>query len=103
MSESGDASPETSRAVFGPVLPLYLDLDEVHVLEVAVAMLAQVDGDIVAGHAGRWFSDTSRADQVAATARDRLPLLSSLSTALAEHRMALERVLEAMRGDQDPG
>jgi hypothetical protein len=86
-----DASPGASGAIYGPVLPLYLNRDEVHILEVAVGLLVQVDSDIVAGHGDRWFMDMARADQVAATARDRLPVLSSLATALAEHRMALDR------------
>lgn len=75
------------------VMPLYLNAEETKVLLVAVGLAINMDSEILLGEESA-ASHTSRGDQVKAAARERLPVLRSLRTALAEHGMALEHTEE---------
>ena len=75
-----------------PVLPLYLNHDEVDVLGLALAALRYYDERVLAAPPDERFGpELPRADQVHAAARQRAPLAASLRTALAELAAALER------------
>src|SRR5882672_6865237 len=93
-----------SGAAMTTSVPLYLNLTETKVLAVAVGLQITVDSRIVLDeenaeaiteHYGA--AGTARGDQVRAAARQRLPVLRSLRTALTEHGMSLER----MQGGED--
>ncbi len=85
----------------GPVAPLYLNLEEVTQLEVAIGLLFRLshhmvsdDAQALAGLILEWKEGpgaVSRLDQTLAHARDRLPILRSLATALAELTTELQR------------
>jgi hypothetical protein len=82
------------------VLPLYLNLDETRALAVAVGVQIQIDSTVVLNEemmdeeiAQRYRPEgTTRADQVLAAARQRLPVLRNLQTALLEHGETLDRM-----------
>jgi hypothetical protein len=84
------------------VLPLYLNLDETRVLALTVEMCLRLDSSVLLNEdvqkqaeevikSREGAAGVARADQVLAKARERLPILRSLQTALAEHGDALER------------
>jgi hypothetical protein len=84
------------------VLPLYLNLDETRVLVVAVDIMLRLDSSVILNEdvqqmaeevirAREGMSGVARADQALAAARERVPILRSLRTALVEHGETLER------------
>ena len=80
-------------------LPLYLTLRETEVLAVAVGFLLYFDDavrampDEVKARLGEreGLAGIARADRTQAAMRERLPVLLSLATALAEHGETLRR------------
>jgi hypothetical protein len=91
----------------GPVTPLYLNREEALVLAEAVSLFMRLSSHMVdestqtlATEILRWKegdASVARMDQVLARARERLPLLTSLQTALLELGDTLDR--EAGHGD----
>lgn len=85
----------------GGVAPIYLDYDEAKVLALAVDLLGRLSQHMTSDDAAQlatavieWKDGeggVARLDQTLAAARDRLPILSSLQTALAELSIQLER------------
>ena len=80
-------------------LPLYLTVRETEVLELAVGLLLMLDEKLrdmpeefqqyIADREG--VAGIARADRTQAAMRERLPVLRSLATALAEHGETLRR------------
>jgi hypothetical protein len=96
----------------GPVLPLYLNLQETHVLALAVEICTRLDSAVLVDEEARLMAEeqilekygvggVARADRSLAAARERLPILRSLYTALAELGTALERT-EGQDGSVTP-
>jgi hypothetical protein len=82
----------------GPVLPLYLNIDETLTLAVAAGLLLGVTEDVLSDRAGARLREVldrpaslARLDQLQARSADRAPMLRSLITALTELSYALER------------
>jgi hypothetical protein len=86
----------------GVSLPLYLTRRETQVLLISVQIMMRLDGSVLMDQETRQMAEevisqregvagVARADRALAAARDRLPVLQSLATALAEHSAALAR------------
>lgn len=84
-------------ADYGPVLPLYLNLEECEVVYLAVELLQLVNKNIDGGRIEAFVKVTegpagiARLDRTMAATRDRGPILRSLLTALAELGYSLNR------------
>jgi hypothetical protein len=87
----------------GPVLPMYLNADETRILAVSVGVMIQLDSAVLVDQEAQGMAHeailerygmpgVARADQALAAARERLPILRSLRTALEEHGASLERM-----------
>jgi hypothetical protein len=88
--------------VSDPVLPLYLNRRETEVLKVAVEVLLQMDGAAVHDQELQRSAEkqleeregpgaVARLDRALSAARERVPVLRRLHTALVEHEQGLER------------
>jgi hypothetical protein len=86
----------------GPVLPMYLNSDETRILATSVGVMITLDSAVLVDEEAQGMAHeailerygmpgVAREDQALAAARERLPILRSLSTALIEHGAALER------------
>jgi hypothetical protein len=93
----------------GPVLPIYLNSDETRILATSVGVMITLDSAVLVDQEAQQMAHeeilqrygmpgVAREDQALAAARERLPILRSLSTALVEHGAALERA--RMSGEQ---
>jgi hypothetical protein len=96
-------SPASDYTQDGPVTAIYLNLRETEILAMGVEMMLHLDSSVILNEdyqqqaeelikAREGLPGMARADQVIAEARERLPVLRSLQTALAEHGMTLERM-----------
>jgi hypothetical protein len=99
---SPDTPRKPSESDSGPVLPLYLNLRETEVLAASVGVMIQLDGSVLMDTEAQRLAEeeigrregpggVARADRALAAARERLPVLRSLYTALMEHGEALAR------------
>jgi hypothetical protein len=95
------------------LIPLYLNLEETSTLLLCVEMMLQLDSSVLLhpdiqrlaeeqikereGVAG-----VARADRTLAAARERVPVLNSLRTALTEQKWALERYQPKEAEDEHP-